>query len=45
MERPPEPAAYRAAKVHMFYLLGMAIRDHLVHLVEANLHDIVSCRE
>lgn len=42
MERPHELAAYRAAKVHMFYLPGMATRDHLVNLVEANLQDIIT---
>jgi len=42
MERPHELAAYRAAKVHMFYLPGMATRDHLVHLVRTNLQDIIS---
>lgn len=41
MERPEELAAYRAAKVHMFYLPGEATRDRLKFLVETNLHDII----
>jgi len=41
MERPEEMAAYRAAKIHMFYLPGMATRDHLKRLVEVNLHDVI----
>jgi hypothetical protein len=41
MERPHELAAYRAAKVHIFYLPGEATRDHLKRLVEVNLHDII----
>lgn len=41
MERLDELAAYRAARVHMFYLPGVATRDHLRYLVETNLHDIV----
>lgn len=43
MERLDELTAYRAAKVHMFYLPGEATRDRLKHLVEVNLHDIVTC--
>jgi hypothetical protein len=42
MERPDELAAYRAAKVHMFYLPGEATRDQLLHLVETNLADIIT---
>ncbi len=42
MERPQELAAYRAAKVHMFYLPGEATRDHLKFLVETHLRDIIS---
>jgi hypothetical protein len=42
MERPDELAAYRAAKVHMFYLPGMATRDHLRRLVEVNLRDVIT---
>jgi predicted ArsR family transcriptional regulator len=42
MERPHELAAYRAAKVHMFYLPGEATRDHLKQLVEKHLRDIVT---
>jgi PIN like domain len=41
MERLEELDAYRAAKVHMFYLPGEATRDHLRQLVERNLHNIV----
>jgi hypothetical protein len=41
IERPDELAAYRAAKVHMFYLPGEASRDRLKVLVEVNLHDII----
>src|SRR5262245_38571951 len=39
MQRPDELAAYRAAKVHMFYLPGEATRDQLRHLVERHLRD------
>lgn len=42
MERPDELTAYRAAKVHMFYLPGEATRDQLLHLVETNLKDIIT---
>jgi hypothetical protein len=42
MERPEELAAYRAAKVHMFYLPGEATRDQLLNLVEVNLADIIT---
>jgi len=42
MERPDELAAYRAARVHMFYLPGEATRDHLKHLVATHLRDIVT---
>ncbi|OXM53459.1 hypothetical protein CFP75_06990 [Amycolatopsis alba DSM 44262] len=42
MERPHELSAYRAAKVHMFYLPGEATRDHLLHLVEVNLQDVIT---
>jgi hypothetical protein len=42
MERPHELLAYRAAKVHMFYLPGEATRDHLKHLVETNLQNIIT---
>lgn len=42
MERPDELAAYRAAKVHMFYLPGMATRDHLAQLVRSYLHDVIA---
>ncbi len=42
MERPHELAAYRAARVHMFYLPGEATRDRLKLLVEAHLHDVVT---
>jgi len=41
MERLDELNAYRAAKVHMFYLPGEAMRDHLRQLVELNLHDVI----
>jgi len=43
MERPDELAAYRAAKVHMFYLPGQATRDHLKHLVGKHLRTILTC--
>lgn len=42
MERPHELEAYRAAKIHMFYLPGEATRDHLRSLVERHLTTIVS---
>lgn len=42
MERPHELEAYRAAKVHMFYLPGEATRDHLRFLVENHLATVVS---
>lgn len=42
MERPDELAAYRAARVHMFYLPGEATRDHLCFLVSAHLRDIIA---
>lgn len=42
MERIDELAAYRAAKVHMFYLPGTATRGQLQELVETNLSDIVT---
>ncbi|WP_273944537.1 hypothetical protein [Kutzneria chonburiensis] len=42
MERPHELAAYRAAKVHMFYLPGGATRDALKHLVEVHLRDVIA---
>ncbi|WP_344429215.1 hypothetical protein [Amycolatopsis minnesotensis] len=42
MERPDELSAYRAAKVHMFYLPGEATRDRLKQLVEMNLRDIIT---
>jgi hypothetical protein len=42
MERPHELEAYRAAKVHMFYLPGEATRDQLKQLVESHLRDIVT---
>lgn len=42
MQRPDELAAYRAARVHMFYLPGEATREHLKRLVEAHLRDIVT---
>nr|WP_239071279.1 hypothetical protein [Amycolatopsis sp. SID8362] len=42
MERPDELAAYRSAKVHMFYLPGEATRDLLLHLVETNLTNIIT---
>jgi hypothetical protein len=42
MERPHELTAYRAAKVHMFYLPGEATRDQLRHLVEHHLRLIVT---
>ncbi|ASR39813.1 hypothetical protein BAY61_30210 [Prauserella marina] len=42
MERPEELAAYRAAKVHMFYLPGEATRAHLTQLVSGNLRDIIT---
>lgn len=42
MERPEELAAYRAAKVHMFYLPGEATRDRLKHLIATHLRDIVT---
>lgn len=42
MERQHELIAYRAAKVHMFYLPGEATRDQLKHLVEAHLRDIIA---
>lgn len=42
MERPHELEAYRAAKVHMFYLPGEATRDQLRGLVSRHLHDIVT---
>jgi hypothetical protein len=42
MERPDELAAYRAAKVHMFYLPGEATRDNLKQLVEEHLRDILT---
>ncbi|KDO10280.1 hypothetical protein DV26_14140 [Amycolatopsis mediterranei] len=42
MERPDELAAYRSAKVHMFYLPGEATRDQLLHLVEFNLAEIIT---
>ncbi|MCP3800938.1 hypothetical protein NLX83_16870 [Allokutzneria sp. A3M-2-11 16] len=38
--RPSEFAAYRRAKVHMFYLPGEAKRDELCELVAINLADI-----
>jgi hypothetical protein len=41
MERPHELAAYRAAKVHMFYLAGEATRDQLLRLVEVNLRGVI----
>lgn len=42
MERPHELAAYRAAKVHMFYLPGQATRDELTSLVGNNLTAIIT---
>lgn len=42
MERPDELQAYRAAKVHMFYLPGEATRDQLRDLVEEHLGLIVT---
>jgi hypothetical protein len=42
MERPDELDAYRAAKVHMFYLPGEATRDQLRHLVERHLRHIIT---
>jgi len=42
MERPHELTAYRAARVHMFYLPGEATRDHLKWLIEKHLRAIVS---
>jgi hypothetical protein len=42
MERPHELTAYRAAKVHMFYLPGEATRDQLRRLVETHLKDVVT---
>jgi len=42
MERPDELAAYRAAKLHMFYLPGEATRDQLKQLIEDNLGGIVT---
>jgi hypothetical protein len=42
MERPDELTAYRAAKVHMFYLPGTATRDHLRRLVADNLRDVIT---
>jgi hypothetical protein len=42
MERQHELVAYRAAKVHMFYLPGEATRDQLRCLVETHLQDIVT---
>ena len=41
MERPDELEAYRAARVHMFYLPGEATRDHLCSLVSTHLRDII----
>ncbi|MCK2237741.1 MULTISPECIES: hypothetical protein [unclassified Crossiella] len=42
MERPHELDAYRAARVHMFYLPGEATRDELRSLVENNLRNIIT---
>ena len=42
MERPYELDAYRAAKVHMFYLPAQATRCQLQSLVSANLGDIIA---
>lgn len=42
MERPEELAAYRSARVHMFYLPGEATRDQLLSLVESNLGEIIT---
>lgn len=42
MERPDELDAYRAAKVHMFYLPGEATRDQLRHLVERYLRLVIT---
>ncbi len=41
MQRPDELHAYRAARVHMFYLPGEATRDHLTWLVATHLHDVI----
>jgi hypothetical protein len=43
MERPTELAAYRAAKIHMFYLPGEATSEALQHLLERHLRDIITC--
>jgi hypothetical protein len=42
MERLHELDAYRAAKVHMFYLPGEATRDQLRYLVEHHLRLIIT---
>jgi hypothetical protein len=42
MQLPHELVAYRAAKVHMFYLPGEATRDQLRSLVEHHLRLIVT---
>ena len=43
MERPNELAAYRAAKIHMFYLPGEATSDTLQRLMELYLRDVIAC--
>jgi hypothetical protein len=43
MERPNELAAYRAAKIHMFYLPGEATSDTLRSLLEEHLRDVIAC--
>ncbi|HEX3786837.1 MAG TPA: hypothetical protein VHW44_03175 [Pseudonocardiaceae bacterium] len=43
MERPNELAAYRAAKIHMFYLPGEATSATLHRLLEQYLRDIITC--
>ncbi len=40
MQRPDEVAAFRAARIHMFYYPGNATRDELVAAAEATLVDV-----
>ncbi|HTY33149.1 hypothetical protein [Mycobacterium sp.] len=40
MQRPAEIAAFKAAKIHIFYYPGNARRDELVRAAEATLVDV-----
>jgi len=40
MQRPDEIAAFKAAKIHIFYYPGNALRDELVRAAEVTLVDV-----